>query len=86
MKTRKQRRMEKIVKNFQEYVASYSKQMCYQYYSDETFINDMLYGIGIAFDEKQFRMADGYDKWKKKLIEGVLKEEAQQVIQPDNAQ
>lgn len=86
MKTRKQKRMGKIVKRFQEYVASYSQQMCYQDYSDETFIHDILYGIGIAFDKKQFGMADGYGKWKKKLVDGVLKEEAQQVIQPDNAQ
>lgn len=85
MKTRKQKRMEKIVRHFQEYVASYSKQMCYHDYSDETFIHNILYGIGIAFDEKQFRMADGYDKWKKKLVESVLKEEAQQQLEPDKS-
>ena len=86
MLSRKQKRMVKMVKAFQEYVASYSKQMCYEDYSDETFIHDMIYGIGIALDKKEYTWANGYAKWKAKLVSTVFKKEAQQVIQPDNAQ
>jgi hypothetical protein len=56
------KRMELIVKRFQRYVATYSDQALYGSYSDETFLSDMLYGIGIAFDPK-FKFHNGYEKW-----------------------
>lgn len=72
MKTRKQKRMAKIIKTFQEYVASYSNQICCDDYSDETFIHDMIYGVGIAINEKEYTWAEGYAKWKKKLTSEML--------------
>ena len=64
--TNKKKRMEKMVKKFQEYVASYSRQPLYKTYSDETFLNDMLYGIGVTFSNK-FEFRDGLFYWKKVL-------------------
>jgi len=64
---RKQKRVEKIIASFQKYVATYSDQLFYQDYSDNTIVHDMLYGIGIAFDNEKFKMAGGYDAWKKIL-------------------
>jgi len=59
-------KMKKIVANFQEYVATYTNQVEYESYRDETFIDDMLYGIGIAMDEK-YKFANGFDEWKEVL-------------------
>lgn len=59
--------MELIVKRFQEYVASYNKQILYKEYSDETLIDDMLYGLGLAFDKK-FVFGNGYRDWKEVLV------------------
>jgi hypothetical protein len=56
------KRMELIVKRFQKYIATYSDQPSYGSYSDETFLSDMLYGIGVAFDPK-FKFYYGYEKW-----------------------
>lgn len=55
-----------IVKKFQKYVATYSDQPYYETYSDETFINDMIYGIGIAIDKK-YEFNKGFKLWKKDL-------------------
>ena len=63
-----EKRMVNIVLLFQEYVATYTKQRHYKKYSNETFIDDMLYGIGIAINKKDYRFANGYKKWKQELI------------------
>ena len=56
---RRRKRMRQIVAEFQKYVATYTDERFYEDYSDATFINDMLYGIGIALDHK-YRGSDGY--------------------------
>jgi len=66
-KQEKQKRMKKIVAKFQEYVKSYTNQSHYLNYSDEIFIDDMLYGIAISINEKKYQFADGYKLWKKEL-------------------
>jgi hypothetical protein len=55
--------MEKMVAHLQEYVRTYSDQACYRDYSDKTFIDDVLYGLGIAFGE-QYHGATGYTKFR----------------------
>jgi len=64
----KQDRMDKIVSYFQNYVATYSDQQNYKTYSDRIFIDDMLYGIGIAINKNKYQNAVGYRLWKKELI------------------
>lgn len=80
MLSRRQKHMIKTVKAFQEYVAFYSGQRFYQDYSDETFIHDMIYGIGIALNEKEYSWADGYEKWKERLIDTVFKRDVQRQL------
>ncbi len=46
MLSRKQKRMRAIVLRFQEYVRTYSDQAHYDQYRDDTFLDDMIYGIG----------------------------------------
>jgi hypothetical protein len=64
---------EQVVKKFQEYVATYSDQLFYKTYSVECIVNDMIYGLGIAIDDK-FKFANGYREWKKELNEIINKE------------
>lgn len=63
----RQRRMQRMVAAMQLYVSTYTEQTSYMDYSDETFINDMLYGIALALDRKQFYASTGFDRFKKRL-------------------
>ena len=64
---KQQKRMDQIVGDFQEYVETYSNQRSWRDYSDTIFIDDMLYGIGIALDRPEHEFANGYDTWRQKL-------------------
>ena len=69
--TKKQKRMKEIVNKFQKYVETYDKQHGYLDYTDNTFIDDMLYGIGIAISG-DYKFAQGFFKFKELLRkEGV---------------
>jgi hypothetical protein len=59
----KQARMRAIVKRMIHYVDTYPQQDSYADYSDRLFIDDMLYGIGIAMHPKEFHGPDGFDKF-----------------------
>lgn len=64
---KRRERMRGIVERFQKYVASYSDQLSYEEYSDDMFIQDMVYGIGIALDPEGHAYANGYRAWRIKL-------------------
>jgi hypothetical protein len=61
-----ERRMEAAVASFQKYMTTYSDQQCYRSYSDETFILDALYGIGIALDA-DYKFATGFGAFKHRV-------------------
>lgn len=61
--TRKQKRMKTIVERLQVYVATYSEQSGYLDYSDTIFIDDILYGLGLALDRRHHG-AQGFDSFK----------------------
>lgn len=70
--SKEQKRMRKIVAKMQEYVATYSQQTSYDMYSDKTFLDDMLYGIGLALQigsAKDNTGAGGYERFKQELRE-----------------
>ncbi len=69
-----QKRMKLMVKYFKAYIKTYDKQYGYENYSDTTFINDVLYGLGVAIDPNNHQYSNGFDVWKKKLME-FLKDE-----------
>lgn len=68
-RTEAQERMAKAVEKLTEYMRTYDKQVGYMDYSDEIFIDDVLYGLGIALDEAEYSYADGYRKFKARLKE-----------------
>ena len=69
-----QERMKLMVKYLQRYMETYDQQYGYENYTDTTFINDVLYGLGVAINPTEHQYAGGFDKWKMKLIE-LLKAE-----------
>ena len=67
--TRSQKRMKLIVGRFQEYVRTYSEQAYYTDYTDTIFIDDMLYGIGLALEPLVHEGPDGFSRFKELLRE-----------------
>lgn len=64
----------KATKKLDHFVSTYKDQPGYQKYSDKTYLNDMLYGIGLSIDEKKYFAAVGYDKFLKVLKSHIEKE------------
>lgn len=78
MSTAKQRRrMKKAVEHLQKYMMTYSNQAGYLNYSDETLIDDVLYGLGVALNER-YRYRDGFDLFRQRLFEHIKREEDKQ--------
>ena len=68
MTTAKEKRMQKAVKYLTEYMETYDKQLNYEKYSDKTFIDDILYGMGVALDKGKYEYSTGFREFKKVLI------------------
>lgn len=66
---RARKRMQLIVKRLQDYVRTYSDQAHYDTYTDTIFIDDMLYGIGIALEPLNHQGSYGFEKFKDALRE-----------------
>ena len=49
------------------YMTAYDRQREYENYSEKTFIDDVLYGLGMALDVKEHYAAAGYEAFKEKL-------------------
>lgn len=55
---------------FKNYVETYGYT---QFQYNETFIKDMIYGIGLAIDSENFKMADGYERFEEFLLNEIIK-------------
>lgn len=67
--TAKQRRVKGIIAKLKDYIDTYPNQIDWTNYEDETIINDIVYGLGIALDKEEHKYFDGFQKFKKKLIQ-----------------
>lgn len=56
---KKQKRVAKIIKFLKHYINTYDRQIGYLDYSDETIIDDILYGLGTALDVDERPLARG---------------------------
>lgn len=63
----RQNRMKLMVKYLSRYMETYDKQVGYQNYSDQTLVEDVLYGLGVVLNPHQHKYADGFTKWRNKL-------------------
>lgn len=66
-------RMKKGVAFLKKYMQTYDKQFSYLDYSNETFILDILYGLGVALDEEKYSFAQGFKEFRKFLKEFLKK-------------
>lgn len=69
---RKRKRMREVVAYFQKYVATYTEQSHYDDYSDKTYLEDMLYGIGLSLavgTPTDYSGPGGYERFKQALRE-----------------
>lgn len=69
--------MREIVARFQRYVRTYDRQSSYATYTDRTYIEDMLYGIGLSIDPEVYRGASGFHRFKELLREGFIPTQVQ---------
>jgi hypothetical protein len=70
--TPEQKRMRACVAKFQKYVATYDTQAQYDTYLEKTYLDDMLYGIGLSLMELKptdYTAAGGYERFKQYLRE-----------------
>lgn len=63
--------IEKAVDFMEQYINTYRQQPYYKEYTEATFINDMLHGVGVAVSG-EYRFAQGFDTFKEKLKEDYL--------------
>jgi len=63
-----------MVTNFQKYVNTYDITFTMP---RRIFINDMLYGIGLAVNPDEHRLNNGFAKFKKELLKHVLTDKEQ---------
>lgn len=63
--------VEKAVDFMEQYINTYRNQPYYKTYTEATFINDMLYGVGVAVSD-EYQFAQGFDTFKEKLKEDYL--------------
>ena len=67
-----QQKMKERIDYLKNYINTYDKQIGYLDYSDKTFIDDVLYGLGVAVDDK-FKLANGFNDFKE-FLRNYLKE------------
>lgn len=71
--------MREVVNQYQHYLKSYAVHSLPV--SDKILIDDMLYGLGTALDDK-YTFRDGYLSFKKMLVESLLRDIAEEVEKP----
>ena len=67
--TPEQKRVKKAIASLTKYMVTYKNQFGYLNYRDETIIEDVIYGLGIALAPDKYRFASGLDEFKKVLRE-----------------
>lgn len=64
-----QSRMRDAVAYLQKFLSTYDQQPEYLNYRESTFIEDVLYGLGVALSPSEHQYATGFRKFKEKLAE-----------------
>ena len=60
--------IEQTVEYMIKYINTYKDQFGWKEYTHETFLDDMIYGIGVAMSD-QYKMAQGYEKFRADIDE-----------------
>ena len=70
MNVKMDKTMEEAVEILSDYMTTYDKQYGYKDYTPETYINDVLYGLGISMSDN-YRNADGFRRFKQDLLKFI---------------
>lgn len=73
----------KATEYLQEYWETYTDQEGWHGYRMKTVLDDALYGIGSAISE-DYRFANGFDSFKKELIEYLQTDKKPSAISPED--
>lgn len=63
----RRRRVKKAIEYLKHYMDTYDSQYGYLDYTDETIIDDVLYGLGVAIGGHKYKFASGFASFKKRL-------------------
>lgn len=66
------KRITKAVAYLRDFMNTYDQQQGYGDYSDDTYINDVLYGLGVSLS-KEYQFAGGFRKFRALLKEHLEK-------------
>ena len=69
--TKKKKKLIDMQRKLENYVTTYKEQKYWLEYDETIFLDDMLYGIGIALDVDKYKMADGYENFLLFLMEHI---------------
>lgn len=64
-----------IMHDLEHYVSTYMNQYGAEEYSDETIINDILFGLGRSLSD-EYNFAPGFEKFKDRLLEHIKENKA----------
>jgi hypothetical protein len=64
-----QKRVKEAIAFLKDYLNTYEDQTGYLDYTDDTIINDVLYGLGVALDKRAYSYAKGYRLFAARLRE-----------------
>lgn len=70
--TPRRKQMREAVKHLQHYVGTYDKQLHFDDYTNKTYVDDILYGLGLSMQHlfpTDFSGAGGYERFKQYLRE-----------------
>lgn len=65
----RQKHVKQAIEYMTKYMVTYDKQHGYLDYTDTTIIDDVLYGLGVAIGGREYQMANGYARFRKRLAE-----------------
>lgn len=63
--------IEKALEFMEIYISTYRNQPCYSFHNEATWINDILYGLGVSVSD-EYRFAQGFHQFKEKLKEDYV--------------
>ena len=55
-----------------KYINTYDRLCDWDHYNEETWLNDILYGLGVSIDGSTFLNADGFEKFREHLFNFIL--------------
>lgn len=68
----RQKHVKHAIEYLTKYMVTYNKQHGYLDYTDETIIDDVLYGLGVAISGgREYQMANGFAKFKARLAKHI---------------